>query len=71
VTGLFKKAMGKADAANCHVMEARMVVMTAAWKPRLRKAWAPSDTPKMLPSPGWMFIDVMEATMKKEATTVS
>ena len=65
--GLFKKAMGKADAANCQVMEARMVVITAPWNPQLRKAWAPPDTPKMLfPVPGSMVREVKDPTRKKE-----
>lgn len=53
VMGLFRKATGKADATNCQVMETMMVVTKAAWnwKPRLGKAWAPSDSKDVLPTP--------------------
>ena len=35
----FKKAMGKAKASICNEMEARMVVMTASQKRKLRNFW--------------------------------
>ena len=45
--GVDKKAMGNADATSCHVMEATIVVIKAPSNPVSKKAWTPSETPKI------------------------
>ena len=47
MTGVDKKAMGKAEATSCQVMEATIVVIRAPRSPVSKKAWRPSETPKM------------------------
>jgi hypothetical protein len=69
VKGLFKKAIGKAEATSCHEMDPTIVVMIAPHRPVLKKAWNPSETPKMFSSSSETSIVVTRAMMKKHDTT--
>lgn len=70
--GLLMNGKGKALAVYRQMSEARMVVVTAPWKPKFKNSWAPSETPKMLlPVPGMMFNEQMDPTKKKLPHTVS
>mmetsp|Transcript_9611 Transcript_9611/g.12165 ORF Transcript_9611/g.12165 Transcript_9611/m.12165 type:complete len:97 (-) Transcript_9611:145-435(-) len=69
VSGLDKKAIGNADATSCHDIDPRMVVIMAPSIPVSKRAWAPSETPKIFGSSPSSFTLVTLATKNMHDTT--
>merc|ERR1712228_1022807 len=64
VSGLLKKAMGNAEATNCHAMDATIVVIKAPRKPMLKNFCTPSETPKIVSSPSGSILREVHRAMK-------